>query len=581
MVADTSLTLQNLKSLIAPTGKEPLPLHIVFPSTGAGTLNDVQLAQGAAAAQGIALRCGYDALTVSHGGQVRADAFNIMIGSSYDLQSYLLPSEQRQINHSFMALRRLVGAPGYLLLLTGVDMAAVSDAILALGFVRSDLPEASTAAIAQVIIPTNPPFIRREPLQAGQSYTFGDLEKTNNPVILAPDGGLLVNAFLPGYVAVVPDREVSVNVHFAMRTQAFTGANTLVFLLNGKEVGRAKSGDVAPSPLGGSETTFTLPLEGFAPGRNILHFTTAGAADSDGRMRVGPEDLRVYADSMIIMPDVEELVALPNLEVTARTFFPFIGQPDGSQVAFMLTDRSTATVNAAWTLMARLAQMSNTFFYASEIGTNIDPTDRNVVVVGRYNGIPKPLQDLLQLSAFDYQSLTEEDISLNEAVRGTNLRIVLETAWHRLLHGEPEKTLEDAQLNRRFAGSNIPEYLYFSCIPPDEEKDRASWALILTAFTTQQLEAGTNLLVQPDVWLDLRGTISRLGENAQSLQNFIPSEAKFIDANYNFVEMPTGARMNLRVWWIGSSILLLLMIIITIRLLQRIEKTAHPRLHSR
>jgi len=543
-----------------------LPVHLCFPGTQ--VLNQLQLAQGAAVAQALALRCGYDPIVITHGNQVRPEAFNVMLGTMTELQAYLLPSEARQVNYSFLALRRLVGAQGYLLIVTGVDINAVSDGILALGFARQSLPESNTAAIREVIVPDNPPFIRREPLQAASSYTLLQLEETNNPISLGPDGGLIVDVFLPGYVSVVPDVNVEIRVHFAQRARAFAGGNAIVLKVNDREIARSKPSEVVASPLGGNEVLFSIPMQSFDPGRNLLHFTNAAAADQEG-FRLGPDDLQIFADTTIMMPQVTDPVVLPDLRVTSRTFFPFIGQPDGSQITILLTDMSQNTINSAWTFMARMAQMANTFFYAADIGTEIIDPSRDVVVIGRYSGIPSGIQRLIQLSAFDYQSLSEEDLSLNETVRGVNLRIFLQDNWQRMKSGGVDQSMEDPESPAVPGSSSAQNFLYLTCIPPDQERTR--WTLILTAFGGATLEERTAMLVQEDVWSRLRGTIARLGDKPGTLQTFVPSEAKFIDQTYDFVEMPLGQRIDLRFWFIASGISLLLLIILTVKLLSKIE----------
>nr|WP_281352064.1 cellulose biosynthesis cyclic di-GMP-binding regulatory protein BcsB [Caldichromatium japonicum] len=101
--------------------------------------------------------------------------------------------------------------------------------------------------------------------------------------------------------------------------------------------------------------------------------------------------LTVYGDSTLELPPMTQFARLPDLELWARTGFLSLRDPEGSGLAAQVVDASPDAAGAAWTLLARLAQISGLPLYRAEIGADPDLKDRKVVVIRAFQDLdPEP-----------------------------------------------------------------------------------------------------------------------------------------------------------------------------------------------
>ncbi|MGC3992122.1 MAG: hypothetical protein QM796_21000 [Chthoniobacteraceae bacterium] len=98
------------------------------------------------------------------------------------------------------------------------------------------------------------------------------------------------------------------------------------------------------------------------------------------------------------------------------------------------------------------------------------------------------------------------------------------------------------------------------------------WALLVTAFSPQQLRQQTYNLVQPQVWDNIKGDLARWQGTADSVQSHVPGEKHVQLTTRQFVEMPTGERINLRVWLIAVGVVLTIFALVTTKLLGKLDQ---------
>lgn len=550
--------LSELNQMLS-RGEQPLEVHLSFGKVE--HLSETQVAQGAAITQALALRAGSRPVHVSHGPQVESGKFNVLIGTADDLKNVLPPAEVGRIRLGHLSLRRLPQRPeGFLLVVSGPTLEDINNAIIGLGLIRERLPDASHAAIREVVLPAAVPFFRREPLASEGSTTFEQLQETGVGLTQLPGGGVALELHYPGYLPTQSDALVTLDLHFALKARPFQSGDALTVRLNGQDlnVGRAK---VSVAASGGSESSIQFPVRFFQAGRNVLEISGGGKAGLGAANR---DDLKVFADSTLTMPRIEGHPALPDLQLTSRTFFPFIGQPDGSNLSVALLDSQPETIDSAWTLLARLAQSANTFFYAAKVNFGVGDPGRHRLLIGNYAQLPLAYQRVATLSAFEPENVDIPVADIDRLVTGTNLKQVIERFMQRHTPApKAQPTLDKPAADPTAFG------IMAEVAPPNDEQ---GWVLIVTAHSSKTLLARTQSLVQPDFWDRIGGDMVRWGATPDSLESRVPGQGKTSHGMRSFVEMPLGERVGLKLW-IGLVVaVLILAVVVSAKVLAKYDQ---------
>ena len=479
----------NLSDLDAICGSsdKPLPVHLCFPDSA--ELTDVQVAQGAGVAEALALHAGYRPLLTSYSPQIVPDQLNVIVGTLDQLHNFISEQETKKISKGYVAIKRLPNSDksGFALLVTGRSPDDVDSAILSIGFVQIQFPDLPATTIREVILPTIPTFIRESPIESDKGVAFAELQKIGVSIKPLPTGGLSLELFFPGYFRTDSDAPVTINLHYLLQERTFHSAGAMVVRINGHEISTTQS--AARPAANGMERTLTFPVRMLEHGRNLLEVTTNGSPSASN----SNDSLRVYGDSELAMPKLETGTKLPDLRVVRQTFYPFIGQPDGSDLAVLLTERDQETINATWTLLSRLAQSANTLFYAAQITFSKYDLRRHILVVGNYNHLPSVFRGIVDLRAFDEAHvnipLAQLDVSL-----GTNLKQLIERALD-------QRRIREQELSEMARTANLPQvgladrdFGVLATAPPASSSE--GWSLVVTAFTSQNVLRRVQSLVQ-------------------------------------------------------------------------------------
>jgi hypothetical protein len=377
-----------------------------------------------------------------------------------------------------------------------------------------------------------------------------------------------VDLFFPGYLRNDSTAEVTLNLHYFLRARAFRSTGALKVQLNGHDLD-ARETVASSSASGGTESSFVFPVRNLEHGRNVLQITApAVTAESAGK------DLRIYSDSALALPKLETGPKLPDLRLTSRTFYPFIGQPDGSDLAVLLAGREAETIDAAWTFLCRLAQSANTFFYAAQLTSGEIQPRRHVVAIGTYDHLPAPFRGLVALRAFDETRRNVPLAEVDNLSSGINLKglieRVLDEHWKRVVaHGEEHKPADLAAVS-----DSDWDYGVLATAPPAMPDQ--GWSLVVTAFTQQNLLHRVQSLVRPAFWDQLSGDIARWKEEPSSFQARIPGEVRKA-VHVQRVELPLGERLDFRVWVALVASILVVFVIITARVLSKFDEALRLR----
>lgn len=548
-------------------GRKPgVQLNIWFP--GVQELGNVQVAQGATAAEGIALRLGSTPVFVTSNPGITPGKFNVAIGTVDQLRGLVEERELRSNTDGHLILRQVPNRPDtWLLLIVGRTRQGLDNAILSLGLAREKLPGVATAAIQDIVLPEAPPFLRREPLRAETLYTFQQMQDIGTGMTMLPNRRLRIEFALPGDFSPRYNGDLIMDLHYshpafyAQQAGQYGHRGALPRL-------SAKANDIAeetfyglsqPIIEGGVRGTITIPARSFRQGDNFIDIEFPGA---------GTEGFQIFSDSTFSLPAWSVSPSLPNLTLTARTAYPFIGQPDGSEVFVYLAGSEIETVESTWTLLAKLAQVSNTLLYATEFSIagdtkllGLNPEARHMIVVGKSASVPADYRVGMPEDIFREILHKSED---QVVIRQRNLKEVI-MRWRR---GDKDALEDEQKPNPADIEARNPlwkrhERGYLGSFPP--VKDRHGWIMLLTAETGLNLRQRTHDLIQPAFWKKVTGASIFWNNTPESLKVYTetPRPRPILSAldEDQVVEMPLGETMAIRTWVIASVATLLFFIV--------------------
>jgi hypothetical protein len=563
-LTDRAPLLSDLEAILSASDK-PLAVHLWF--SDSAQLGEIQIAQGAAVTQALALRSGYRPLLSSYGSALAPDQFNVIIGTLDQVGGFISPDEAKKVTKGYVAIGRLPNAVRkdlFVLLITGRTPEDVDRAILSLGFVRVRFPDAPSASIREVILPLTPMFIRQSPLEANKALAFSELQERGAPVKSLPTGGVSLDLFFPGYFRNDSDLPVTINLHYLLQVRTFRASSSIVVRINNREIAVNQSAP-SPSAAGGTECSLSFPVRLLEYGRNLMEITMSGSSPGTG----GSDDLHIFSDSELVTPKLETGPKLPDLRLESRTFFPFIGQPDGSDLAVLLTDRDEETINASWTLLARLAQSANTLFYAAQLTVDKYDLRRNVLVVGTYDHLPNAFRGIVAMSAFDQAHVNVPLAELDSLSSGTNLKQLIERALNQRKEREEALNLKVKLAKEAQATVSDRDFGVLATAPP--RSTGQGWSMVVTAFLSGNLLERLQSLVTEPFWKQIRGDIVRWKVSDYSFQARVPGEAQE-NGPATLVELPLGERLDFRVWVGAVAGTLILFVLISSRVMKKFDQ---------
>jgi len=555
----------TLESIFEFLAKRQVPLRVNLWFPGVSALTDIEIAQGAAIAQGIALRTGNLPIDVTAVAGIVPGAFNVVVGDVLQLRQMLSREEAAAVSNGYLLLRRVAEkADTHTLLITGRTASGVNSAILMLGIARVQLPLFPTAAIRDVVLPNAPPFLRREPLRPETTYTFRHLQEQGTGITMLPNRHTLqLEIMLPGDYSPAIEGNMRLEIFYSGRAGSVTlgGGDRVVVKAND---GKVREAATASMDSERQRATMELPLNEFAPGRNLI--------EVDFQRHDGDAVGLYMESSTLALPPCTAPPVLPNLEIAALTAYPFIGQPDGSEISVFLADRSLETIEATWTLMTRLAQVSNTLHYAAEYTFKLAPTTRHLIVVGPRASLPENLASLVPKLVFE-----EPKVETKPVVDGVNLKEAI--MWGRQAMFDqinptptptPSPVLEEQPRPKKERG-------FLLSAPPRENEH--GWVLMLTAETPALLKARTSELIQPGWWQRLGGESVFWSDLKDSLTIYRDQEQQSlagipIGRPEDQVEMPLGERFTFHAW---TSALIVTFLVFIVSAYYSITRTNYNR----
>ncbi len=577
--------MSNLNEVLRTRSPDSVRVNLTFPGARE-LLTQEQVTLGAAIVQGLGLRTDLKPLLVTYSSKLVPGRFNVLVGTKKELGTILGPTLSREIGESGLCL---IPMPGYeeepVLVITGTSQKGINEAVLALGFVNMRLPSAQFISIRRVLFPETPPYFGQPPVNPGQTYTFAELQQTGAPIRPVRTGGIGLQVFFPADIFDRPTAKVNVTVHFSVGQNTRRSSDAFVVRLNGSTVLRTPWSETIASDSEGRYVTFSLPIGNFLPGRNLLELTTDSSGLSEFSLSprgLPANDLLIFDSSSIEIPSVPRGARLPDLRLTSRTLYPFVGQPDGSEISFLLTDNREETVSAAWMLIAKLSQISNTFLYGSEVSFTYANPDRHLIVIGAQSRIPTTLRERIPDASFSelgskknedeqfYSETEREPTAIERFFSG------IRNEFKKIKINEPTDDSDPEAVATEERGASVGSRAVMTSFPSPETTGR--WILVVTARTDTLLLERVRQLVRIPFWSQINGYLFSWNDTPNSVRAFLPDK-RFREVSFTetIVPVPMGYGVSLRIWYIFAAVVFLVFVLMTLLVLKHMDRTIAQR----
>lgn len=505
IAAPVPMRLSALRDIIDEKLWYPYPFHICLPD---GTAREESvLSWGSIITQGIGLALGVQPFRVTHAKALRPGMDNIVVGTMNSLTPFLTATEIGAINGSFIAVKSMPDDPKhYMIIISGRSEEEVGQAALAFALINFPLPDSQFAQVNRLALPTKPAYIRNAPLREPGSYTFRRLGYRTRTIKGFNTGSYEIPIYMPGDLSRNDMSNIELRLNFTYGA-AFRTDSTLNFFIN-QTFQQAIHLRQREGAFHTGHKIF-LPTRAFQPGRNVIQISPAMIPSETGECELNQiENLlfTLYEDSSLVIPPLGRMAVLPSLGLLSQTGFPYTASPDGVDMSVFLTAREPDTVNAAWTLLGKIAQISGALLHRAELAYRYTRTPRNLLVVGPVASIPDDVVQGLPVSPREVGTYRYM-VSTNPRP-GSALPTGLEEFFNRLRGVEAEASviLEDPSVVEMDATARLEENIVM--VQAESTVHRGFANTIVTAPDSARLLAGMNVLQQREFWNKLIGDVA-------------------------------------------------------------------------
>ena len=567
-------TLSDLDDLIDPRQWSARALDIV---SAAHPDSDQQLASGGMLAEGAALRLRYlapslrvlDAQRATGDGILPglslaplAGADVLLIGTSDALRGELDPQIVARIQNGFLGIYPKPGdARHFVLVVSGRNDSEVERAARAFAHHELRLPHRNEMLIGE-LDESNPPAWSADGTLSGTApHTFRQLGLTSRT--LGPGDHADMEVRLPADIYAPEDARVTLDMNFTEGAKMREDSVLNIFLN-----GRFEQVIALDQQQGAVMRRYrvTIPLRDFHPGANTLSLRPVLVpliTDRCALRSMANLMLTVFDDSTLTLPPASHFTTLPDLRRLADGGFPYTVQPDGAGLAVQVAAHDNDTIAAAWTLMARLAQMQMAPLTSAQVTFGEPASGRDTILIGAAGALPPPALEDAPWSPGHTARIADGMSGAGQP--GGNWFAQHWDNWF----GTPANA---APVSVTLRG-DIP--LSDRLLVMQYRGKRAGTVTVLTAGNAPQLLLGVTRLVEPNYWSNLDGNVALLSFDSDGL--WTTQVGGTYEAGTLGVWDHLGFVLS-RHPWLGYAVLILLLAVFaasTTILLQRHHRNRH------
>jgi hypothetical protein len=507
--------LSSLRDIIDEKLWYPYPFHIVFPDGSAK--EESLLSWGSTITQGIALSLGVQPFRITHATEVRPGMDNLIVGTRNSLSAFLTSTEIGAINGSFLAVKPMRDDPNhYMIIISGRNEEEVGQAALAFSLINFPLPDSQYAMVDRLALPFRPMYVRNAPFEAPGSYRLDSLGFKSRTIKGFNTGRFEIPVYMPGDLSPRDRSNIELRLNFAYGA-AFRGDSVLNVFINNEFQTAIRLRDVNGARH--LNHRIYIPTAGFQPGRNVVSIAPLMVPLITGPCELDQVEnllFTLYDDTEIILPQIARGATLPSFGLLSQTAFPYTASPDGIDTAVWLLSREPDTLNSAWTLLGKMAQISGALMHRTELSFRNTRAKKNLLVVGPVDQIPDEVVQNAPVSPREVGRMRYM-IDSNPIPTGTALPSALEDLINRLggLTEKPTTVLRPATVVEMDQTASLEEHIVALQY---QSPFNIGYALTLvTAANSSQLLAGMNVLQKREMWDNLTGDIATWNMEPDSL----------------------------------------------------------------
>ncbi|MDH5785694.1 MAG: cellulose biosynthesis cyclic di-GMP-binding regulatory protein BcsB [Chromatiales bacterium] len=359
---------------------------------------------GAFVAQAAALSREYAALTIDHATLTKPEGVaserralddlpddifgggdGVLLGTRDELQPWLDNTIYAKASEPLLALRPY-GREGnrFVLIVTGMDSGEVRLAAKTLMLAYEGLPPTDLSNVGEMVAGV----ATRSTLHSGKRQSFAELgfeSVTRQGIYPEP---MRLRFWVPADRFAKPNSELNLHLHMAYGAGA-AGASTLNIFLNN----RFEHAIALMEPVGAVyyDYRIPIPISSLAPGWNDLTFRPNMLPQRSGgecqAVFTNNLLLTLFDDSYLQTDEMGQLVQLPDLNLLARTGFPFTGGREQGGLTVMLTENSSGNVAAAWSLLGKLAQVNHYPITKLSV-SGMEGVEGEALLLGQFDDVP-------------------------------------------------------------------------------------------------------------------------------------------------------------------------------------------------
>ncbi len=492
---------------------EPYTFNVVLPA--ARPMNDLHLALGSIAVQGVGLALNNQPFRVGVSSGIREGMDNIVIGSMNELSAYLTATEVGSINGGFLAIKPMPGDPAHcMIIISGRNDLEVGQTVLAFGLVNFPLPDSQFASIDKLVLDTIPPYVRNAPIQLPGIYGLEQLGFRSATIKGWNTGSFDLDLYMPGDISRDDASNAELRLNFVYGA-AMRKDSTFNVFVNGQFQTAIRLGNQNGAIHNGHR--LFLPMKAFQPGRNRLNLTPIMVPLFTQECQILQDEnllFTLYDDSEFVFPRAMRKARLPNFGLFSQTTYPYVSSPDGAETAVCVAGSDEETVCAAWTLLGKMAQISGALLHRAEISFRMPRSKKSLVIVGPRDQIPPEIVarapvSPLQVGRIRY--LVSATPKPQRTARTPIEELIQKVRGLPVERAEPEPpSVAEVDLTADLVEETV-------AVQFESPLHTGYPVTILTAGDSRRLLVGTIALQDRLVWDNLRGDLAVWSERKDSL----------------------------------------------------------------
>ena len=499
---------------------------------------------------------------------------NVLFGTRDELKPYLSSEILDEIKDAYLGIFPLPSDPRYfVMIVSGTTKEELKRAATALNFTNFPYTDAKSSLIKATDIPSNSRFGRKRFIKTDRLYTLEELGLKTTTVQGAGFHEYELTFDLPADFYAAEDATVSLRLDYSYGAR-MRNDSILNIKLNDAFERVIALKDPDGAVFKGYEVT--IPLRAFIPGRNRIRFEPALIPSVGGEcIAVNDRNLQftLYGTSIIKFPFATSYVGLPDLSLFSNTVFPYRrnGNPEPMDIAVLSNDHDT--IAAAWTLMAKFAQIADGPVLDAEFHFSIPEEDRELIVISPFDKLDEKLMSAAPMKldgSSNYPYPVSDRLEGKQEAKGFFANFKASSA------AESSLESEDVPFKARIEQNVSPnEHGVAMAFQSPFNKKRS--VTLFTAENGSKLHHYMEAIVQPILWSKLSGDVALWTDKPKSINTQTIGKKFYIgDAG---IRGQTRFQVSNNPWWwiIGVFLLIFLLAWLTRVLLHRRFVNRHGR----